>query len=98
MHIQICEIWNTCIPKSSHLAHHVKHSKKEEEKRELYGLFCCRQMEYAVSCLTSASSLAKDIAVGRRPVNDSKSLLRCFPIHMSGTWIDEMVHVHVVGQ
>ncbi|XP_076459401.1 3'-5' exoribonuclease HELZ2-like isoform X2 [Babylonia areolata] len=29
----------------------------------------CRQMEHSVACLTSASDLAKDIAVGRKPFN-----------------------------
>ncbi|KAL8623914.1 hypothetical protein ACOMHN_054255 [Nucella lapillus] len=29
----------------------------------------CRQMEHSVACLTSASALARDIAVGRKPVN-----------------------------
>lgn len=33
-----------------------------------------RQMEHAVACLKDASDLAKDIAVGRKPVENSKFL------------------------
>ena len=31
-----------------------------------------------MSCLRSASDLARDVAVGRRPVNNSESALGCF--------------------